>query len=214
MSQGEWHLLWVIKGIRAWGRSQRESHLPQYLWAEIVTKPYYLLSPMAETVFWHCMWLIPRSIHKGRATNMVAFESMKINMQVFTKMATHTREHVQVARLEGECTLWLTHKKMCITTNQSTWSGRCTVGKRTVRHRIEFFSLKKTTLTIYMEEVKSQIIQSGWTGNYFFFPICRNTSRSHWMKFSRNRCKNKWKKVLSIFEWLNNGTYYHRILWS
>lgn len=51
---------------------------------------------------------------------MVAFESMKINMQVFTKMATHTREHVQVARLEGECTLWLTHKKMCITTNQST----------------------------------------------------------------------------------------------
>lgn len=51
---------------------------------------------------------------------MVVFEGMKINMQVFAKMATRTRERVQVARPEGECILWLTHKKMNITANQST----------------------------------------------------------------------------------------------
>lgn len=50
----------------------------------------------------------------------MVFENMKIHMQVFAKMATYTREGVQVARPEGECLLWLTHKEMCIIANQST----------------------------------------------------------------------------------------------
>lgn len=65
------------------------------------------------------MWHTPISIHIGSATNMVVFEDMKTNMQVFTKMATCTREYVDIARPEGECILGLIHK-MCITANQST----------------------------------------------------------------------------------------------
>lgn len=168
---------------------------------------------MAETAFWHCIWHVPRHIHIERITNVVLFENMKINMQAFMKMATHKRTcggsktwgrmHFMGDSKENRVSLQIRAPDQV-----SAQAGN----RGTVRHGIEFFSLEKASLMIYTTEVKSQTIQSMWTGKVFF-PVCQNRSRSHWMKFSGNRCK-KWKKVLSIFQWLNNGTCYHRILWS
>lgn len=162
MSQGEWHLLWVIKRIRAWGRSQRESRLPQHLWAEIVIKPYYLLSPVAETVFWHCTWLIPTCIHIARATKLVVFENMKINMQVFAKMCRW--QDLRVNAFYG----WPIRRCVSLQIRVPDQVGAQSGKRSPVRHGIGLFTLENTHLTIYMIEVKSKVIQSRQTGSNFF----------------------------------------------
>lgn len=80
----------------------------------------------------------------------------------------HARQNVRVHVQDLRVILWLIHK-MCITANQSTGFG-AKVGKRTIRHGIQFFSLENISLTICMIEKKTQLRQR-WTGNIFFF-IC------------------------------------------
>lgn len=123
---------------------------------------------MAETAFWHCIWHVPRHIHIGRITNVVLFENMKINMQAFMKMATHKRTcggsktwgrmHFMADPKENRVSLQIRAPDQV-----SARAGN----RGTVRHGIEFFSLEKASLMIYTTEVKSQTIQSMWTGKFF-----------------------------------------------
>lgn len=157
----------------------------------------------------------PINICIGRATNMVVWKKLKQTCKCSQRWP-HAQQNVRVHVQDLSVNAFYDWSTKCVSLQiRAPDQIGAKVGKRTIRHGIQFFSLENVSLTIYMIKIKPQLRQSRWTGNiFFFFSWETQKNRSHWMKFSSNRCRNNWNKLLSTFQWLNNGTCYHRIQWS